>query len=425
MRARPLLPDVVVAAPAPVATPRLEDGGQGPARDQGPVRPGPAPAGAAARSGEFGTAVSGRLVRCRARHVVSLLLCVQPGDLPAQQRARRGVWLHCAALGTRSESRTAPPGGRQPRSRVRCPGDRDSTKGGPMAHTAPVQDWATDFDVLDPRYVSRPVQHLGRPAPELSRSRTPTGARAAGCPPATTTSPPLRTTSRTSARSRWRSSPATRTRTPTPTSTGPNLEYGLPPISADPPLHTWTRRLLLPWFSHQRVDSYVPLTRELCRGLLDRFADKGQRRCRRRLRAADPGAGHRPDPRRLHRPVRHLHRLGARRPRVRRRSRAAPARGRGPAQLLPGAARGAPPEPGRRPAERAAHDRGRRAAGRRRHRARHGGPRPDRRGGHDLERHRLLAVAPGRAPRRPQAPGGRARARCRPPSRSSCGPTRR
>jgi hypothetical protein len=54
---------------------------------------------------------------------------------------------------------------------------------------------------------------------------------------------------------------------------GPNLEYGLPPISADPPLHTWTRRLLLPWFSHTRVEGYIPLTRALCRGLLDGFAD--------------------------------------------------------------------------------------------------------------------------------------------------------
>ncbi len=31
----------------------------------------------------------------------------------------------------------------------------------------------------------------------------------------------------------------------------------------------------MPWFSHTRVDSYVPLTRELCRGLLDQFADAG------------------------------------------------------------------------------------------------------------------------------------------------------
>ena len=51
---------------------------------------------------------------------------------------------------------------------------------------------------------------------------------------------------------------------------------GLPPISADPPLHTWTRRLLLPWFSHKRVDGYVPLTRDLCRRLLDGFAASGR-----------------------------------------------------------------------------------------------------------------------------------------------------
>ncbi|MGH9079262.1 MAG: cytochrome P450, partial [Acidimicrobiales bacterium] len=47
------------------------------------------------------------------------------------------------------------------------------------------------------------------------------------------------------------------------------------PISADPPLHTWTRRLLLPWFSHKRVEGYVSSTRDLCRELLDGFADAG------------------------------------------------------------------------------------------------------------------------------------------------------
>lgn len=50
------------------------------------------------------------------------------------------------------------------------------------------------------------------------------------------------------------------------------LPAGLPPIQADPPVHTWTRRLLLPWFSSNRVKSYEPATRELCRTLLDRFA---------------------------------------------------------------------------------------------------------------------------------------------------------
>ncbi len=56
----------------------------------------------------------------------------------------------------------------------------------------------------------------------------------------------------------------------------PLLAYGVPPISADPPLHTWTRRLLLPWFSHRRVEGYEPMTRELCAGLVDGFLADGR-----------------------------------------------------------------------------------------------------------------------------------------------------
>jgi cytochrome P450 len=55
----------------------------------------------------------------------------------------------------------------------------------------------------------------------------------------------------------------------------PVLLYGVPPISADPPLHTWTRRLLLPWFSHRRVESYEPMTRALCAGLVDGLIAQG------------------------------------------------------------------------------------------------------------------------------------------------------
>ena len=54
------------------------------------------------------------------------------------------------------------------------------------------------------------------------------------------------------------------------------LPYGLPPISADPPLHTWTRRLLLPWFSHRRVSGYEGLTRGLCGGLIEGFLADGR-----------------------------------------------------------------------------------------------------------------------------------------------------
>jgi cytochrome P450 len=52
---------------------------------------------------------------------------------------------------------------------------------------------------------------------------------------------------------------------------------GLPPIQADPPVHTWSRRLVRPWFSYDRVAEYEPYTRgELCRSLLDRFASTGR-----------------------------------------------------------------------------------------------------------------------------------------------------
>jgi cytochrome P450 len=56
----------------------------------------------------------------------------------------------------------------------------------------------------------------------------------------------------------------------------PVLAYGIPPISADPPLHTWTRRLLLPWFSHRRVEGYEAMTRALCAELIDGFASEGR-----------------------------------------------------------------------------------------------------------------------------------------------------
>jgi len=53
------------------------------------------------------------------------------------------------------------------------------------------------------------------------------------------------------------------------------LPYGFLPIAADPPLHTWTRRLILPWFSHRRVKGYEALTRDLCRTLIEKFVDRG------------------------------------------------------------------------------------------------------------------------------------------------------
>jgi len=41
-------------------------------------------------------------------------------------------------------------------------------------------------------------------------------------------------------------------------------------------VHTWARRLILPWFSHTRVDSYEQTTRDLCNRLIDGFIESGR-----------------------------------------------------------------------------------------------------------------------------------------------------
>jgi cytochrome P450 len=139
-----------------------------------------------------------------------------------------------------------------------------------MSATEPVSDWETDFDVLDPGYVedpfpiwedlrrSCPIAHTNRRGPNWLPTRYDDvtaiahdiehfSSRKVAVIPFPGGDPPP----------------------------GNILAHGLPPISADPPLHTWTRRLLLPWFSHNRVAAYEPFTRELCRRLLDGFAVKG------------------------------------------------------------------------------------------------------------------------------------------------------
>ena len=132
----------------------------------------------------------------------------------------------------------------------------------------PVTDWTKDFDVLDPAYLedpfsiwdelrkSCPVAHTGRRggawllttyadvtevAHDIERFSSLEVGVIAGEHPGR----------------------------------DEHLPYGLPPISADPPLHTWTRRLLLPWFSHSRVEGYEAMTRDLCRRLIDGFIESG------------------------------------------------------------------------------------------------------------------------------------------------------
>ena len=135
--------------------------------------------------------------------------------------------------------------------------------------STPVNDWTSDYDILDPDYVADPYP-VWDDLRESVRSRTPTGGVARGCRRATPTSSPSPTTCPTSAhgtsacsRSRSRIDHPQRSRSPCHPSTPTH------------PMHTWIRRLLLPWFSHNRVAEYEPFTRELCGSLIDGFTDRG------------------------------------------------------------------------------------------------------------------------------------------------------
>jgi cytochrome P450 len=139
-----------------------------------------------------------------------------------------------------------------------------------MEKTAPVTDWATDFDVLDPGYVADPFpiwRELRATCPIAHTERRGSNWLPTRYADVTAIAHDIENFS---------SRKVAVIPFPGPhDGSAPVLEHGLPPISADPPLHTWTRRLLLPWFSHNRVAGYEQFTRELCRSLLDGFSGAG------------------------------------------------------------------------------------------------------------------------------------------------------
>jgi cytochrome P450 len=127
----------------------------------------------------------------------------------------------------------------------------------------PTIDWAADYDIFDPRYVENPY-----PIWDDLRQRCPVAhSDRFGGSWLSTTYADVTAIARDIERF------SSRQVAVIPVEADGLLPVGLPPISADPPVHTWTRRLLLPWFSPARVATYEPYTRELCRSLLDSFAD--------------------------------------------------------------------------------------------------------------------------------------------------------
>jgi cytochrome P450 len=135
--------------------------------------------------------------------------------------------------------------------------------------TEPVTDWTSDYDILDPEYVANPfpvwddlrgtcpIAHSDRWGGSWMPTRYADVFAVA------------HDVANFSSRDVGVLTFSEEDRPPGP------INLPLPPIDSDPPQHTWTRRLLLPWFSHSQVAVYEPITRDLCNGLIDGFIANG------------------------------------------------------------------------------------------------------------------------------------------------------
>ncbi len=139
----------------------------------------------------------------------------------------------------------------------------------------PVQDWATDFDVMDPDYIKDPA-----PVWRDLRER---------CPIAHTTrwGGAWLPTTYADVRDMARAAPTLSNRSPGVIPPAPELremliaevkEFGseLPPISSDAPEHKPFKQLILPLFSPHAVERYRPFTEQLANDLIDRFIATGK-----------------------------------------------------------------------------------------------------------------------------------------------------
>ncbi len=136
----------------------------------------------------------------------------------------------------------------------------------------PVEDWTTDYDIRDDAYVENPVPiwaEMREKCPiahteRLGGSWNPTkfdDLRAmAGMIPELSSRQVL---------------------VMPPAPNAPEMSryeqmIAAAPITADPPLHGWTRRMLLPAFAPRAVTRWEEYTEQLCHELIDGFIESGQ-----------------------------------------------------------------------------------------------------------------------------------------------------
>lgn len=135
----------------------------------------------------------------------------------------------------------------------------------------PVEDWNTDYDIRDPQYVKDPV-------PIWAEMRS-------GCPVAHTERlggswNPTRFDDLRALAKMTDELSSRQVLVMPPAPNAPELsryeqQIAAAPITADPPIHTWTRRMLLPAFAPRAVEAHREYTEALCHELIDRFIEAG------------------------------------------------------------------------------------------------------------------------------------------------------
>jgi cytochrome P450 len=134
----------------------------------------------------------------------------------------------------------------------------------------PVTDWATDFDLFDPAYLADPAaiwQDLRGRCPVARTERR-----------GTTWLPvdyaDLRAVAQDTAR--FSSRDVGVVTAGRGVGDAPPKQLTAPPITSDPPLHTWARRLLLTRFGPHAIDGMTSITRQIADDLIDTFAADGE-----------------------------------------------------------------------------------------------------------------------------------------------------
>jgi len=136
----------------------------------------------------------------------------------------------------------------------------------------PVEDWTTDYDIRDDAYVENPVPiwaemrekcpiaHTERLGGSWNPTRFDDLRAMAGMIPELSSRQVL---------------------VMPPAPNAPEMSryeqmIAAAPITADPPLHGWTRRMLLPAFAPRAVTRWEKYTEQLCHELIDGFIESGQ-----------------------------------------------------------------------------------------------------------------------------------------------------